>query len=104
MKKETETPTCEQLEILTAIADRVLMEFRVDKLGLHLKKDDPNRENQEKPMLGFVHGSPGTGKNRVINWIRRLFIEALEWNFCSLPSRTELLTPWKERPFMREEI
>ena len=38
MKKETETPTCEQLEILTAIADRVLMEFRVDKLGLHLKK------------------------------------------------------------------
>ena len=79
MKKETETPTCEQLEILTAIADRVLMEFRVDTLGLHLKKNDPNRENQERPMLGFVHGSPGTGKSRVIKWIRRLFIEALEW-------------------------
>ena len=79
VKKESETPTCEQLEILTAIADRVLMEFRVDKLGLHLKKNDPNRENQERPMLGFVHGSPGTGKSRVIKWIRRLFIEALEW-------------------------
>ena len=30
-------------------------------------------------MRGFIHGPPGTGKSRLIYWIRRLFTEALGW-------------------------
>ena len=33
----------------------------------------------ERPLLGFCHGSPGTGKSRVIKWIRRMFEEAMGW-------------------------
>ena len=27
----------------------------------------------------FIHGEPGTGKSRVIQWVRRFFMEALKW-------------------------
>ena len=30
-------------------------------------------------MRALIHGLPGTGKNRVIKWIRRIFMEAREW-------------------------
>ena len=30
-------------------------------------------------MRSFVHGPPGTGKSKLISWIRRLFTEALGW-------------------------
>ena len=30
-------------------------------------------------MRGFVHGPPGTGKSRLIFWIRKLFLDALGW-------------------------
>ena len=32
-----------------------------------------------EPLRGFVHGGPGTGKSKVIKWIRRMFLEALQW-------------------------
>ena len=27
----------------------------------------------------FIHGEPGTEKSRVIQWVRRFFMEALQW-------------------------
>ena len=33
----------------------------------------------EEPMRGFSHGPLGTGKSRLIYWIRRFFVEALGW-------------------------
>ena len=42
-------------------------------------KNDPQRIEAELPLLVFIHGSPGTGKSRVIKWITRLFSEALQW-------------------------
>ena len=30
-------------------------------------------------MLGFWHGSLGTGNSRVIKWIRQMFTEAVGW-------------------------
>ena len=78
VQQEEETPTAEQLSVLNRVADRVLEEFRLEKEGLLLKKTDPERAKSEQPLLGFCHGSPGTGKSKVIKWITRLFTEALE--------------------------
>ena len=36
-------------------------------------------KKEEEPLRGFIHGKPGTGKSRVILWIRRFFVEALGW-------------------------
>ena len=79
VRQEIEAPTTEQLEILATVADRVLLEFRLEKEGFAQPKNHPDREAAERPMLGFVHGSPGTGKSRVIKWLRRMFMEALGW-------------------------
>ena len=79
VQQEEEKPTAEQLSVLNRVADRVLQEFRLEKEGLLLKKTDPERTKAEQPLLGFCHGSPGTGKSKVIKWITRLFTEALEW-------------------------
>ena len=41
-------------------------------------KEDPYKLQPERPMFGFVHGPPSTGKSRLIYWIIRLF-KALGW-------------------------
>ena len=76
---EEEAPTSEQHAVLQQVSDRVLLEFQLEKEGLDLRRGHPARAAAETPLLGFCHGSPGTGKSRVINWIRRMFTEALGW-------------------------
>ena len=46
---------------------------------MFLAKAHPERTKAEAPLLGFCHGSPGTGKSRVIKWVTRMFVEALGW-------------------------
>ena len=77
--KETMRPAQEDAEILRAIMKRVLDEFQLEKEGCDLPKAHANRQVREEPMRGFIHGPPGTGKSRLIYWIRRLFTEALGW-------------------------
>ena len=36
-----------------------------------------------EPLRGLVHGILGTGKSRVIQWIRRFFAEALGWSHAT---------------------
>ena len=79
VQMEAEAPTTEQLAVLDRVAERVLEEFRVEHEGLALAKGHPQRTKAEAPLLGFCHGSPGTGKSRVITWITRMFVEALGW-------------------------
>ena len=79
VEEEEEAPTSEQMSILNRVSDRLLQEFQLEKEGLLLHKTNPERAKCEQPLLGFCHGSPGTGKSKVINWITRLFTEALEW-------------------------
>ena len=79
VKLEDEAPTTQQLGVLQRVSDRVLLEFELEKEGLLLPKGHPERCAAEQPLLGFCHGCPGTGKSRLIKWIRRLFIEALGW-------------------------
>ena len=78
--KEEESPTPEQFEVLRKIKDRVMLEIRLEKEGILLPKAHPERATAEEPLRGFVHGPPGTGKSKVISWIRRMFEEALEWH------------------------
>ena len=59
--------------ILHKVRERVLTEFRLYKEGPDLRRGDPKLEKDEEPLRGFIHGKPGTGKSRVILWIRRLF-------------------------------
>ena len=77
--RESEAPTEEQFSIIKKVAERVLVEFRLQKEGLLLPKAHPERQEAEEPLRAFIHGPPGTGKSRVITWIRRMFMEALQW-------------------------
>ena len=107
VQQEEEAPTAEQLAVLNRVADRVLQEFRLEKEGLQLTKTHPERTKAEQPLFGFCHGSPGTGKSRVIKWITRLFTEALQWQhedeFLCVAFQTEWRTPWEEIPCMSAE-
>ena len=83
---DKERPNEEQMSVLHAVRDRILVEKMLEKEGggepgvpkrtwRSAGIDDP----REEPLRGFVHGLPGTGKSRVIKWTIRLFTEALEW-------------------------
>ena len=67
LQSEIERPTAEQFALLTKVSERVLLEIRLEKEGIRLCKGHPRREAEEQPLLGLCHGSPGTGKSRVIN-------------------------------------
>ena len=79
LQKEDMKPAAEDIEVLDAIMQRVLLEFRLEKEGCDLPKSHTDRAAAEEPMKAFIHGPPGTGKSRLIYWIRRLFTEALGW-------------------------
>ena len=79
LQKESAKPAEEDAEIIRSVMRRVLDEFRLEKEGCDLPKAHADRQEREEPMRGFIHGPPGTGKSRLIYWIRRLFTEALGW-------------------------
>ena len=79
---EEERPNVQQLQILTTVRDRILLEFALEKEGPHLLRKVLKKnmvDTREEPLRGLIHGLPGTGKSRVIKWICRLFTEALGW-------------------------
>jgi hypothetical protein len=75
---EDERPNELQLGALKSIGKRVLTEIELEKEGTELrhrvtrKKEE---ETREEPMRGYIHGLPGTGKSRLIQWICRMFKE-----------------------------
>ena len=79
MQSETESPTKEQQQILERVKDRVLQELYLEKSDEYLDRKQSSVQQKEEPLRGFIHGPPGTGKSRLIQFIRRFFIEALEW-------------------------
>ena len=78
---EEEKPNAQQLHVLNAVKDRLLWEIELDKIPEKLRKQKPHLCNtdKEEPLRALIHGLPGTGKSRVINWIRRIFMEARDW-------------------------
>ena len=78
---EATPPTPEQLQVLRRVAARVLQEFRDEKVGEAIQQSaqDTVDDEAQEPLRGLVHGLPGTGKSRVIAWLRSLFEDALGW-------------------------
>ena len=58
--------------MLKAIAERVNTEMLEEQAG-------EMASTAHEPMLDLVHGLPGTGKSRVIAWIRELLEDVLRW-------------------------
>ena len=82
LRTEQETPNTEQLAVLHAVRDRVLQEKALEMEGpgiLKRLKGPSTVDLREEPLRGCCHGLPGTGKSRVITWLRRMFTEALQW-------------------------
>ena len=80
--REKEKPNEKQLSVLKTVKDRLLLEIRLENEGSELRrKHQPDlfTTDSEEPLRGMIHGLPGTGKSRVINWIRRIFMEARDW-------------------------
>ena len=80
--QEEHVPNAEQLAVLKAVRDRLLTEIQLANEG-PTRRNQPNKQQtddkREDPMLGLVHGYPGTGKSKVIGWVVRLFIEVMGW-------------------------
>ena len=79
---EKEKPNTKQLQVLKAVKDRLLLEVQLENEGPELRrKHQPHlfSTDSEEPIRALIHGLPGTGKSRVITWIRRMFMEARDW-------------------------
>ena len=70
--RDGERPNEEQLDFLRAIISRIRREREEELLGTQ-------EETEHEPMLDLLHGLPGTGKSRVLGWVRELFESVLKW-------------------------
>ena len=69
---EEEPPNQEQHAFLVHFRDRLKLEV------LEQQKQRVN-ESAKDPILDMIHGFPGTGKSRVIHWMRQLMEKGLGW-------------------------
>ena len=77
------------MQVLETVAARVLREFAEEHddefpTGWHCQPESTapsccSKGMTAEPTRGLVHGLPGTGKSRVIKWMRKFFEEALGW-------------------------
>ena len=67
-------PNEQQARCLKAVIDRAEREAAEERSGLNAQ-----RASKHEPMLDVVHGYPGTGKTRVIAWVREYFEKVLGW-------------------------
>ena len=67
------SPNPEQLAVLQAVVDRV-------ELELQERAADTINEHEQEPLRVMVQGIPGSGKSRVIWWMRDLFEQVLGWH------------------------
>jgi hypothetical protein len=79
---QQEPPNEQQWEVLRHVRDRLITEEKIRnehpviwKQHLGAKVGD----TRQKAIRGLVHGLPGTGKSKVIHWIRHMFMEAMNW-------------------------
>ena len=77
---EDEPPNPKQLSVLHAVEQRLLDEIELENEFPLLKKRrllTKTSDAREEALRGFVHGLPGTGTSLVIQWIIRMFTEAM---------------------------
>ena len=72
IQEDTQRPNSQQLAFLKHFASRLKVEV--------LEREQRTTEKSSKePLLDLIHGFPGTGKSKVIEWMRRLMEEGLGW-------------------------
>jgi hypothetical protein len=72
LKSSSAPPNREQLKVLEAVIRRCNIEAEQERA------DDINPAGDE-PLRMLLHGLPGTGKSRVILWLRQLFEDIFGW-------------------------
>ena len=72
---EKDIPTQEQLEVLHRVKDRVMEEFQRERDQI----PKGQRGEESEPLRALVHGIPGTGKSKLISFLRSFFEDALGW-------------------------
>ena len=71
-KHVPDAPTSEQADFIDAVVKRCLAEQAFERT-------EKSEGLAEEPMLDLIHGLPGTGKSRVIEWTREYFENILGW-------------------------
>ena len=80
ISQEAEKPNEKQLLVLQGVSNRILVECRVIKASDSICARTQEQDQRDRiPLHGCTHGEPGTGKSKVINWITRMFTEAMDW-------------------------
>jgi len=69
-------PNQQQLAVLKHVAERLQQEWLEERT-------DSMATSNDDPLFELVHGLPGTGKSRVIGWIRELFTDVAGWTHGS---------------------
>ena len=69
---DAEPPNSEQESFLKHFVRRL----KVEILEMRQRTTE---HTQEEPLLDLVHGFPGTGKSKLIGWMRRLMEEGVGW-------------------------
>ena len=72
IRNREERPTDEQNKILDHFVARLKLEMR------EARRQTINTASED-PLLNLIHGLPGTGKSRLIKWLRELMERGLGW-------------------------
>jgi hypothetical protein len=72
IQNRKEKPSQEQLNVLKHFVQRLKLEL------LEARSNRVNADAQD-PLFDLVHGLPGTGKSRVISWLREIMERGLGW-------------------------
>ncbi len=108
LANDKEHPTAEQWRILYKVHHRCLLEHALEA-GLPM-------QTEEEPLLELIHGLPGSGKSKVIGWIRSYLEYVWQWqhgvHFVCLAPMNSMATniggftvhSFGEVPFMKDGV
>ena len=72
IQKEAQPPNTQQLAFLKHLVSRLKAEI----LEMQQRTTE---DSLEEPLLDLIHGFPGTGKSKLISWMRALMEQGLGW-------------------------
>ena len=83
LEADTPTPTLQQKEVLLTVHYRTVMEeytLAGETVPGTIWSGKPTTINVTKPLLRLVHGLPGSGKSKLIEWLKEYFEVVWQWS------------------------